>query len=67
MGRVMWRKKIRRKILAVVRAKMLDKIANIWIGEEGCGKVHLGILVIEKLKEMIGKFGGNNRLVLELS
>lgn len=29
----------------------MEKIANIWIGEEGWGKVYLSILGIEKLNQ----------------
>lgn len=50
----------------MLRPKMLEKIANIWIGEEGWGKVHLGMLVIKKLKQVIRNVRGINRPLLKL-
>lgn len=45
------RENIRNTILAMLRPNKLEKIANIWIGEEGWGKVYLSILGIEKLNQ----------------
>lgn len=35
----------------MLRPSKLEKIANIWIGEEGWRKVYLSILGIEKLNQ----------------
>jgi len=42
----------------VLRPKLLEKIANIGVGEDGRGKVHLCVLV-KKLEQMIGNVRGH--------
>lgn len=67
IGRVVYvEKKIRNTALAMLRSEMLEKIANVWVGEEGWGKVHLNILVIKKLKQVIGNVRGINRPLLKI-
>lgn len=51
--------------MAVLRPKMLEKIDNMWTGEEGWGKVHLCTLAIKELKWVIGNVRGINRPLLK--
>lgn len=45
---------------------MLKEIRNIWIGEDGWRKVHLGIIVIKELNQVIGDVRGIKRQLLKL-